>query len=46
VEDVAAVVVSKPEQGAHCQASFAGEELTPWRHQGMEIPPIKPVGTE
>jgi transposase len=46
VEDVEAVVVIKPEQCAHCQASLAGEELTPWRHQVIEIPPIKPVVTE
>jgi transposase len=46
VEDVAAVVVIKPEQCAHCQASLAGEDLTPWRHQVIEIPPIKPVVTE
>ena len=46
VEDVAAVVVIKPEQCAHCQAPLSGEDRTPWRHQVIELPPIKPVVTE
>src|SRR6266446_6928852 len=45
VEDVDEVVVSKPEQCAHCQAPLAGDDRTPWRHQVMEIPPIEPVVT-
>ena len=45
VEDVDEVVVIKPEQCAHCQAPLAGDDLTPWRHQVMEIPPIEPVVT-
>ena len=43
VEDVAAVVVIKPEQCAHCQAPLSGEDRTPWRHQVIELPPIKSV---
>jgi len=46
VEDVDAVVVLKPAQCLHCQAPFSGEDPTPWRHQVIEIPPIKPVVTE
>ena len=46
VEEVDEVVVIKPEQCAHCQASLAGDDPQPWRHQVIEIPPIKPVVTE
>ena len=46
VEDVDEVVVIKPEQCAHCHAPLAGDDLTPWRHQVLEIPPSKPVVTE
>jgi transposase len=46
VEEVDEVVVIKPEQCAHCQASLSGDDPKPWRHQVIEIPPIKPVGTE
>jgi transposase len=46
VDGVDAVVVIKPAQGTHCQAPLSGEALTPWRHQVIEIPPIKPVVTE
>ena len=46
MEDVDEVVVIKPEQCAHCHAPLAGDDITPWRHQVMEIPPIKPVVTE
>jgi transposase len=46
VEDVDAVVVLKPEQCLHCHAPLSGEDPTPWRHQVIEIPPIKPVVTE
>lgn len=45
VEDVAAVVVLKPEQGSGCHASLVGDDPTPLRHQVIEIPPIKPVIT-
>jgi transposase len=39
-------VVLKPGHGPHCQTPFAGDDPTPWRHQGMEIPPIQPLITE
>ena len=46
VEEVDEVVVLKPEQCTHCQAPLSGDDPTPWRHQVIEIPPIKPVVTE
>ena len=46
VEEVDEVVVLKPEQCAHCQAPLSGDDPTPFRHQVIEIPPIKPVVTE
>jgi transposase len=46
VDEVDEVVVIKPEQCTHCQAPLAGEDPTPWRHQVIELPPIKPVVTE
>src|SRR5919201_420361 len=46
VDKVDEVVVIKPEQCTHCQAPLAGEDPTPWRHQVIELPPIKPVVTE
>jgi transposase len=46
VEEVDEVVVLKPTQCTHCQAPLAGDDPTPWRHQVIEMPPIKPVVTE
>src|SRR6266487_2886516 len=46
VEDVDEVVVIKPAQCTHCQAPLSGDDPTPWRHQVIEIPPLKPVVTE
>jgi transposase len=46
VDEVDEVVVIMPEQCTHCQAPLVGEDPTPWRHQVIEIPPIKPVVTE
>jgi transposase len=46
VEEVDEVVVLKPTQCTHCQAPLSGDDLKPWRHQIIEIPPIKPVVTE
>ena len=46
VKDVDAVVMIKPQQCTHCHAPLTGDDATPWRHQVMEIPPIKPVVTE
>lgn len=46
VEEVNEVVPIKPEQCAGCHAPLFGEDSTPFRHQVIEIPPIKPVVTE
>jgi transposase len=46
VEEVDEVVVIKPAQCPHCQAPFSGDDPQPWRHQVIELPPIKPVVTE
>jgi transposase len=46
VEDVDEVVVLKPEQCQGCHAPLVGEDAAPFRHQVIEIPPIKPVITE
>jgi len=46
VDEVDEVVVLKPEQCTHCQAPLLGDDPTPWRHQVIEIPPMKPVVTE
>jgi transposase len=46
VEDVDEVVTIKPEQCHSCHAPLLGDDPTPFRHQGIEIPPIKPVITE
>lgn len=46
VEEVNEVVPIKPEQCAGCHAPLFGEDPTPFRHQVIEIPPIKPVVTE
>ena len=46
VDAVDEVVVIKPEQCTHCQAPLSGDDPKPWRHQVIEMPPIKPVITE
>src|SRR5438132_2515522 len=46
VEEVDEVVVLKPEQCTHCHAPLSGDDPKPWRHQVIEMPPIKPVVTE
>jgi transposase len=46
VEEVAEVVVIKPEQCPYCQAPLSGDAPKAWRHQVIEIPPLKPVVTE
>src|SRR5919206_3591890 len=46
VEEVDEVVVLKPAQCTYCQAPLSGDDPTPWRHQVIELPPIKPVVTE
>jgi transposase len=40
------VVAIKPEQCLHCQAPLSGDDPTPWRHQVIELPPLKAVVTE
>ena len=37
---------SKPQQCRSCQAPLSGDDASPFRHQVIEIPPIKPVITE
>jgi len=46
VEEVDEVVVLKPDQCRGCHALLSGDDATPFRHQVIEIPPIKPVITE
>src|SRR6266446_3355030 len=46
VEDVDEVAVLKPKQCRGCHAPLSGDDPTPFRHQVIEIPPIKPVITE
>jgi hypothetical protein len=46
VEEVDEVVVLKPERCSSCHAPLVGDDPTPFRHQVLEIPPIKPVMTE
>ncbi|HSF30220.1 MAG TPA: IS66 family transposase [Candidatus Tectomicrobia bacterium] len=46
VEEVDEVVVLKPKQCSSCQAPLSGDDASPFRHQVIEIPPIKPVITE
>jgi transposase len=46
VEEVDEVVVLKPEQCRGCHAPLSGDDPTPFRHQVLELPPIKPVITE
>ena len=46
VEEVDVVVVIKPDQCSGCHAPLSGEDAAPFRHQVIEMPPIKPVITE
>lgn len=46
VEEVDEVVVLKPDQCRGCHAPLSGDDATPFRHQVLEMPPIKPVVTE
>jgi transposase len=43
VDEVNEVVVLKPAQCPQCHEPFAGDDPKPWRHQVIEIPPIKPT---
>ncbi len=42
VEEVDEVVVLKPEHCQGCHGPLSGEDAAPLRHQGIEMPPIKP----
>ena len=46
VEEVDEVVVLKPNQCSGCQAPLSGDDASPFRHQVIEMPPIKPLITE
>src|SRR5215510_5659233 len=46
VEEVDEVVVLKPKQCSSCHAPLSGDDASAFRHQVIEIPPIKPVITE
>jgi transposase len=46
VDEVDEVVVLKPEQCSSCQTPLSGDDASPFRHQVIEIPPLKPVITE
>jgi transposase len=46
VEKVDEVVVLKPEQCQGCHTPLSGDDASPFRHQVIELPPIKPVITE
>ena len=46
VEAVDEVVVLKPKQCRNCHTPLSGDDASPFRHQVIEIPPIKPVITE
>ena len=46
VEEVDEAVVIKPAQCTHYPASLSGDDPQSWRHQVIELPPIKPVVTE
>ena len=46
VEEVDEVVAIKPDQCRGCQAPLSGDDPTPFRHQVIEIPPLKPLITE
>jgi transposase len=46
VDAVDEIVVLKPEQCPSCHTALAGDDPTPWRHQVIEMPPLKPVVTE
>jgi transposase len=46
VDEVDEIVVLKPGPCPDCHTPFSGDDPRPWRHQVLEIPPIKPVVTE
>ena len=40
------MVVVKPETCTQCHVPLVGDDPMPWRHQVIEIPPIRPVVSE
>ena len=46
VEEVDEVVVLKPDRCSGCHALLWGDDPAPFRHQVIEMPPLKPVITE
>ena len=46
VEESDEIVVLKPDQCRGCHAPLSGDDPPPFRHQVLEMPPIKPVVTE
>jgi transposase len=45
VEEVDEVVGGKPEACTQCHGPLWGDDPAPWRQQGIEMPPIRPVVT-
>jgi transposase len=45
VEEVHEVVAIKPDQCCGCHAPLVGDDPSPFRHQVIEMPPIRPVIT-
>jgi transposase len=39
-------VILKPAQWSGCHTRLSGDDPTPWRHQVIELPPIKPIVIE
>jgi transposase len=46
VEQVDAVITCKPEQCRRCGQRLTGSDPEPWRHQVVELPPVRPHITE
>jgi transposase len=46
VEQVDAVIICKPEQCRRCGQHLTGSDPEPWRHQVVELPPVRPHLTE
>lgn len=46
IDEVSEIVPLKPERCAGCQAPLRGDDPSPFRHQVIEIPPIRPMVTE
>jgi transposase len=46
VDDVDRIITCKPEQCRRCGEPLTGSDPKPWRHQVMELPPVRPYITE